>query len=133
MSLKLAKNNAPAYDYYSEGDGTDPISASGIITGLGGTVDTTTVYMYLVATSKRYTGIVLAVANEQAGIDWKLSLDDVTYADTRAPADINALGGDQVISVYAKAVLTNDGSGNQPATGVYVTPDITITALEVPV
>lgn len=38
MSLKLAKNNAPTYDYISEGDGTDPISVAGTVTGAGGTV-----------------------------------------------------------------------------------------------
>ena len=132
MSLKLAKNNAPTYDYISEGDGTDPISVSGTVTGAGGTVDSSTVTLYLVATTWRYTGISLSVVNEQAGIDWKLSLDNVTFADTRTPADMNALSSDQVIPVYAKAVLTNDGSGSQPATGIYTTPDIQITATEQP-
>lgn len=132
MSLKLAKNSTPVYDYYSDGDSTDPISVSGTVTGAGGTVDSTTVTMYLVATTYRYTGISLGVVNEQTGVDWKLSLDNVTFADTRAPSDMNALSADAVIPVYAKAVLTNDGTANQPATGIYTTPDIQITATEQP-
>lgn len=133
MSLKLAKNNTPVYDYYSEGDGSDPVSVSGTVNGSGGTVDSTTVAMYLVATTYRYTGITLSVINEQTGIDWKLSLDNVTFADTRSPTDMNALSTDVVIPVYAKAVVINDGGGNQPATGIYTTPDIRIQATENPV
>jgi hypothetical protein len=133
MTLKLAKNNTPPYYYYSEGDGTDPISVTGTVTGDGGTVDSSTVTMYLIATTYRYTGISLSVINEQTGIDWKLSLDNVTFADTRNPADMNALSADAVIPVYAKAVITNDGGGSQPATGIYTTPDIRIQATENPV
>jgi hypothetical protein len=133
MSLKLASNNAPAYLYYSSGDGSSPVSVSGTITGTGGTVDSTVVTMYLIATTFRYTGITLSLVNEQAGMDWKLSLDNITFADTRAPADMNALVTDQVITVYAKCVLANDGSGNQPVTGIYTVPDIRITATEQPV
>lgn len=132
MTLKLSKNNSPVYDYLSTGDGSNPASVSATLTGSGGTLDSTTQALYLVATQFRYTGITLSVVNEQAGIDWKLSLDNATFADTRSPTDLNALGGDQVIPVYAKAVLTNDGSGNQPVTGIYTTPDIRIQATENP-
>jgi hypothetical protein len=38
MSLKLAKTNTPAYDYFSEGDGSDPISRSVTVTAGGGNV-----------------------------------------------------------------------------------------------
>ena len=131
--LKLSKNNTPVYDYFSEGDGSDPVSVTGSVNGAGGTLDSSVVTMYLVATTFRYIGITLSVTGEQTGIDWKLSLDNAVFADTRTPADMNALGGDQVIVVYAKAVITNDGSGNQPITGVYAVPNIQISATEQPV
>lgn len=132
MSLKLAKNNTPTYDYFSEGDGTDPISVSGTVNGSGGTVDSSTATLYLIATQYRYSGITLDVLNEAAGMNWKLSLNGSTWLDSVTPADMNALSADQVTTVYAKAVLTNDGSGSQPATGIYTVPDIRIQATENP-
>jgi hypothetical protein len=132
MSLKLAKNNTPIYDYFSDGDGSDPISVSGTVNGSGGTVDSTTVALYLIATQYNYTDIVLSSLNEQVGMDWKLSLDGSTWLDTVEPSDMDALSEDQVTLVYAKSVLTNDGGGNQPETGIYTVPDIQIAATENP-
>lgn len=131
--LKLAKNNAPVYDYFSEGDGSDPISVAGTVNGSGGTVDTGVATIYLIATTYRYTNISLAVTNEDAAkINWKFSLDNATWLDTLPIPDKNALVGDVVTPVYVKGVLTNDGSANQPATGIYTLPDIQITATENP-
>lgn len=132
MALNLSKNNAPVYDYYSTGDNSDPVTVTGTLNGAGGTLDSSVVTAYLVATTYRYTAISLTVSNEQAGIDWKLSLNNSTWLDTVTPTDMDALSVDVVTPVYIKAVLTNDGSGNQPVTGIYTTPDIRIQATENP-
>lgn len=128
--LKIAKNNTPAYDYLSEGDGSDPASVSGVLDGQGGTVDSAVLTLYLIATTFRYTNISLAVdANEDAGIDWKISLDNVNFFDSVTPNDMDALGGDQVLPIYLKAVVNNDGS---VPTGVFTNPDINLTYRENP-
>ncbi len=136
MTLKLAKNNTPAYDYLSEGDGTDPASVAGTVDGSGGTVDTNVADVYLIAEDYNYTGIAMTVVNEQAGINWKLSADaGSTWKDSLDSTDLpnmNALSADQTKALKVKAVLTNDGSVSQPATGIYTTPDIQITATENP-
>ena len=129
MSLKLAKNNAPIYDYYSEGDGTDPLSLSALVTNMGGTVNSNTVTAYLVATTFRYTGITLAITGEQTGIDWKLSLDGNTWLDSIEPDDMNALSSDVVTTVYVRALVANDGT---VSTGNYTAPDITWSSTEEP-
>lgn len=128
MSLKLAKNNAPAYDYLSVGDGANPASASATLDNTGGTVDSGAIALYLVATLFRYTGIAVTIINEQAGIDWKVSLDaGATWADTVNPADMNALGGDVILPIHLKFVAQNNGT---VATGLYTVPDIQVTATE---
>lgn len=132
MSIGLSKTNSEPYDYYSTGDGSDPISVSGTVSGSGGTIDSSVVTAYLVATTFRYSGIILSAVNEQTGIDWQLSLNNSTWANSITPADINAISLDVVTTIYLKAVLTNDGSGNQPATGIYTNPDIRIQATENP-
>jgi len=128
--LSLAKNNTPAYDYYSNGDGTDPVVISATLDNTGGTSNTATVTTYLIATTFKYTGISVTVVNEQTGIDWKLSLDNSTWLDTVTPADLNGLSADANHVVYVRGVVTNDGT---VATGVYSTPDIRITSTENPV
>lgn len=130
MSFGLAKNNAPAYDYYSTSDGSDPVSASALLTNLGGTVNSATVTAYLIATTFRYTGITVTISGEQAGIDWKLSLDNSTWADTVTPSDMNALSSDVATPIYARAVVNNNGTVN---TGIYAAPNITWSSTEEPV
>lgn len=137
MSLKLAKNNTPVYDYISEGDGTDPVSVSATVTGAGGTVDSSVVDLYLVATIYNYTGIAMALVSEDATkINWKLSADaGVTWKDSLTSTDLpdmNATAADQTKAIKVKAVITNDGTANQPATGTYTTPDIQVAATENP-
>lgn len=137
MSLKLAKNNAPTYDYFSEGDGTDPIAVSATTTGLGGTVDSNVLDIYLIATTFKYTTISLAMTNEDpTKINWKFSVDaGTTWKDSLSSTDLPdmvALSADQTKAIKVKAIVTNDGTGNQPTTGIYTLPDITITYTENP-
>lgn len=129
MSLGLAKNSTPAYDYYSSSDGSDPLSSSVTLTNAGGTTNGGTVTAYLIATTYRYTGITLTVSGEQAGIDWKLSLDNSTWLDSVNPDDMNALTDDVAIPIYIRAVVNNNGTVN---TGLYSAPNITFTSTEEP-
>lgn len=132
MSLKLAKNNTPSYDYYSEGDGSDPVSISATLNNTGGTVNTATITAYLIATTYNYTGISMSVLNEQTGIDWKLSVDNATWLDaltsTQLPA-MNATTADQVKTIYIRGVINNNGT---VATGTYTAPDIQVAYTENP-
>jgi len=132
MSLKLAKNNTPAYDYYSDGDGSDPVSISATLDNAGGTVITASVTAYLIATTYNYTGISMSILNEQAGIDWKLSIDNNTWLDSLSSAQLpamDALAADQVKTVYIRGVINNNGT---VATGTYTTPDIQVAYTENP-
>ncbi len=130
--LKLAKNNTPVYDYYSNGDGSDPVSISATLDNVGGTINTATITAYLIATTYNYTGISMGILNEQAGIDWKLSIDGSTWLDaltsTQLPA-MNATSTDQVKTVYIRGVIDNNGT---VATGTYTTPDIQVAYTENP-
>lgn len=129
MSLGLAKNNAPTYDYYSSSDGSDPVSSSVTLTNAGGTTNSGTVTAYLIATTYRYTGITVTVSGEQTGIDWKLSLDNSTWTDSVNPSDMNALVSDVATPIYVRAVVNNNGTVN---TGLYSAPNITFTSTEEP-
>ena len=129
MSLGLAKNNTPVYDYYSTSDGSDPVSASALLTNLGGTVNSATVIAYLIATTFRYTGITVTISGEEVGIDWKLSLDNNTWLDSVTPSDMNALAADVATPIYVRAVVSNDGT---VPTGLYADPNITFTSTEEP-
>ena len=130
MSLGLSKNNSPAYDYYSTGGGTDPLISAVTVTNAGGTINSATVTAYIVATTNNYTSITMTTVNEVAGIDWKLSLNNIDWSDSITPSNMNATVADVVTPVYIRYVASNDGS---VATGIYNAPDITISALEEPV
>ena len=129
MSLKLAKNNTSPYDYYSEGDNSDPATQSVVLDNIGGTKDTNVLTAYLIATQWNYTGITVTAENEETGIDIKFSLDNSTWADSVNPADMNALSSDQNIPIYIKAVVNNDGTVD---TGKYIQAKIKTTATERP-
>jgi len=129
MSLKLSSTNTSPYDYYSEGDGSAPISASVTLDNNGGTKDTNVVTSYLVGTDYNYTGITVEPVNEETGIDWKVSLDNSTWDDSIDPGDMDASSDDVVTTIYLKAVIANDGT---VSTGNYVAADVKVTATENP-
>ena len=127
MSLQLSSTNTSPYSYYSTGDGSNPISETITVDNSGGTLDTPVDTVYLVATTYSYTGITVQPVSEETGIDWMVSLDNSTWAESVTPADMDASGGDQVTTIYLKAVVNNDGT---VATGTYTAADIQITATE---
>lgn len=124
--LKLAKNNTPEYDYFSEGDGTDPITVSVSLTNLGGTV-TGSVTAYLVATTFNYTDILVEFVNELAHQDWEMSLDGVNFYESLTPSAMDSRATNIVTTIYLRCVVDNDGT---VTTGRYTTPDITVSAVE---
>lgn len=129
MSLKIAKNNAPAYDYISEGDGSDPATISATLNNQGGTLDSNVLTYYLVATTFNYTGISVQPITENAGIDWKVSLNNVNWFDSVSPANMDARVTDQVTTIYLKAVVNNNGT---VATGNYTSADVRVASTENP-
>lgn len=110
MSIKLAHNNAPAYDYLSEGDGTDPAVRTAVLDNAGGTITTDALTLYLIATGYAYTGISVTPVTEEAGVNWQVSLDGAVWDETVTPADMDASAVDVVTPIYARAVVANDGS-----------------------
>lgn len=129
MSLNISINNTPTYNYLSSGTGLNPASSSVSLDNLGGTKDGAVATLYLVATTFNYTGISVSIVNEQTGIDWKLSLNGSTWLDTIVPSNMNALAADVVTPIYVKPVVNNNGT---VSTGLYTTPDISVTYTENP-
>jgi len=130
MSLLLSKNNTVTYDYYSDGDNTDPITALATLDGTGGTViAATSDPVYLVATAFNYTTISISFTGEEAGINWEVSTDNATWLETITPADMDALATDQTLLIYMRATVINDGS---LTTGIYTAPKVKTIALEKP-
>ena len=101
--------------------------------GSPATVDSAVVDLYLIARTYNYTGIAMSIANEQAGMDWKLSADaGTTYEDSLDSTDLPAMDAtstDQVKAIKAKCVVSNNGT---VATGIYAVPDIQTVSTENP-
>lgn len=129
MSLKLSKNNIAPYEYFSEGSGLDPITTQVILDNTGGIKGSDVVSVFLVATTFNYTTIVVAPINEETGIDWKVSLDNITWFNSVNPVNMDALIEDQNIPIYFATVLNNDGS---VITGNYIQCKVRIIAVENP-
>lgn len=129
MSLKIATNNAPAYDYLSEGDGSNPAASSATVNGTGGTSIGTVLILYLIATTYNYTGLSVTPVNETAGINWQVSLNGSAWAESVNPGDMDARAGDQVTTLYLRPVVDNDGS---VGVGTYTACDIEVAATAAP-
>jgi len=129
MSLQLSKTNTAPYDYVSQNDGTNPISVNVTLDNSGGTVTSSTVTAYLVATQYNYTGITVQPVNEEAGLNWQVSLDGTTWAESVTPADMDGRTADAITNVYFRLVATNDGT---VTTGNYTLADVQVTATENP-
>lgn len=102
-------------------------------TGSPATVDSAVVDLYLIARTYNYTGIAMSIANEQAGMDWKLSADaGTTYKDSLDSTDLPAMdatSADVVKAIKVKAVVANNAT---VATGIYTVPDIQTVSTENP-
>lgn len=137
MSLKLSKNNSPAYDYLSEdGAMTNPAIAAATIDKTGGTVTSEVLTLYLVAefTSEigSYTGITITPSTAQAGLTWEMSLDDSTFTSSISPDDLADAGSmdDETTTVYAR--YTADNSETTPLATDNYSAEFAIEATENP-
>lgn len=138
MSLRIAKDNTTPYDYYSDGDGSDPISVAATLDGSGSPATITVspiTDMFLVAEDETgnigtYTNISIALVNEETGINWEVSANGVdSWGESISPADMDVSATDKTLKIYLRAVINNDGS---VLTANYAVPDLKITATENP-
>lgn len=136
MSLKLSKNNAPAYNYLSEGDMSNPATVAVTIDKLGGTKTSAALIIYLVAAQAgnanigSYTGITITPSTEQAGITWEISLNGSTWLSAISPADMDCSTADVVTPVHVR-VVANNAEDTPLATGNYA-GEFAIEAVENP-
>jgi hypothetical protein len=126
MSLKLAHNNAPVYNYLSEdGDLTNPAVRSVIIDKLGGVKTSAALTIYLVATKDgnpnigSYSSISIAIGAIANGITWELSLNGTTWVSSITPVNMDCSAADVVIPVHVRIVADNS-EDTIAATGNYV-------------
>ena len=139
MSLKLSKNNTPAYDYLSEDGVSNPVTRSVVIDKSGGSVVSSPLTMYLVASKAGndqiggYSGISVAPEDADAspdGATWQVSLDGSAWSSSVTPADADCSSADVVIPVYTRVSVDNSES-TVAATGNYAAR-FRITATENP-
>lgn len=129
MSLKISKNNTIPYNYFSENTGINPILTQVILDNTGGIKGSDVVTTFLVATTFNYTGIVVTPINEETGINWRVSLDNIIWSEFVNVSDMDALQSDKITSIYFAAVVANDGS---VITGNYIQCKARIIATENP-
>lgn len=129
MSLKLSKTNIAPYNYYSESTGLNPVTADVTLDNSGGIKGSTVVAAFIVATTFNYTNITISPVTEQAGINWRVSLDNITWFESVTPSDMDATITDQAVPIYFAAVVNNDGT---IITGNYIQCKVRITATENP-
>lgn len=138
MALILVKNGTS--DEFSLGDELDPVVNAVTLDddSSPATVDSDSVNFEIKASTYNYTGIALSVTSEEAGIDYKLSLNNTDWHDSLTGGasddlvngvigDMDATGGDVTKDVYIKAVVDNDGS---VSSGNHATPNLQLTATE---
>lgn len=121
MSLVLVKE-ATTDEYSFGGAGDDPIPNTVTLDddNVPPEMTSNVVIFQIRATNYTYEGISLAVINEETGINYQLSLDNINYFESLVSgnggdangeiADIDATGGAVTKDVYAKVFVANDGS-----------------------
>ena len=129
MSLQISKTLNIPYEYISSGDNSDPILLQATVDKKSLTVQTDVSYKYIIATTFLYTNIEIKPISEQYGIDWKVSLDGYDWKDNINVEDMDARENDQVLPLYLKSIIKNDGT---VLTGNYNQCKIQITTIENP-
>ncbi len=118
MSMRLAKNNTAPFDYYSEGDNSDPISTAVILDGSGVpatiTGNSTNTIFVIFSNDGTYIDNIsdaeINILSEETGIDWEISEDQITWGNTISFPTQDVSSADVVIQIYARANVINDGS-----------------------
>ena len=136
MSLKLSKNNTPAYDYLSEG-GTmvNPAVCSIVIDKTGGERVSDTLTLYLVAIGDEgiasYKDIDIRPDNAVLGLGWELSLDGTDWRGWLTPAHIECLETTVIIPIYVR--VRGDNSDTTDLVTDNYEGILHITAVEAPI
>jgi Leucine-rich repeat (LRR) protein len=121
MSLHLVKKGT--LDEYSSGDNTDPIQFEPVSLNqieVPPVVESNTQVLELLAVEESHIDITLEFLNEEAEIDYKLSLDNLNWHDeivygeggdvAGEISNLDATSGDIRKDIYIKAEVNNDGS-----------------------
>ena len=133
--ISLAKTDVASPDFYSSGDGSDPVAVSLLLDGSGGTISgspSTSLFVWAnddTGTIGSYTGIGVSIDGSDTGITWTLSTDNVSFGATLSLSDMDVSSTYQATQIYAKATALNDGT---VPTSNYTTADIKITATSNP-
>ena len=139
MSLQLVKHDTTdEYSYGGAGDDPVPNTVTLDDSSSPATEDTNVLELDIRATTYEYTGIALSIVNEDTGVDYKLSLDNINWFDTLSSGsggldigeipDMDATEGVVVQNVYIKSVVDNDGS---VTAGTKTTPKLRLESTEI--
>lgn len=129
--IQLTEDSTATPVVYSEGDGTNPITAPVTTDGTGGTVTgtpTSDIFVWADNTGgdiDNYSGISLSLSGSDTGITWELSADNTTFASSINLSDLDVSLGYQTTQIYARATVLNDGS---VTVSNYTTADVELTA-----
>jgi len=114
MSLKLSKTSESPYDYVSfDGDTSNPIVRSVTIDHSGGTVLSSVLEVFLVATDEGegdiggYEEIVITPHTEQEGLTWEVSLDGVSFHASVEPDPMYVTEEHQITPVFVRVEADN--------------------------
>ena len=116
--ISLSSNNVEPFDYYST-DGTGTIITREVsLDGSGGTVESDVLTAYLICKSATQ-GAKVSIANEDAGVSWLFSDDNVTFTTELI---FGYLSTGSATTVYIKVEVDNDGtvSGNQQSAKIQI-------------
>jgi len=128
MSLKLSKTNIIPYNYYSIGNNLNPILAQTILDYNNPVTYSDIITTYLVATENVYTGISLQIVDEEIGINWMISFDNINWYKTINLINIDARENDVIRMIYFRVAMLNDGT---VIDGQYIQCNINIIATEI--
>lgn len=136
--IGLAKTTVASPDFYSTGDGSDPVSVSLTLDGTSSPTHVTAspaTALYVWADDDttnidNYSGVGVAIVGADAGIVWELSLNGSTgWGPSISLSDMNVAVAHATTQIFARATAINDGT---VLTANYTTADVKITALENP-
>ena len=128
MSLNLSKSNISPYNYYSVGNNINPISAQTTLDYSSSVTYSDVIVTYLVATENVYTGISLQIVDDEIGIDWQISFDNISWYKAINLINMDARENNVIRTIYFRVVMLNDGT---VIDGQYTQCNVNIIATEI--
>lgn len=139
MSLQLVKNSTTdEYSYGGAGDDPVPNTVTLDDSSTPATEETNILNLEIRATDYLYEAIALSIENEEAGINYELSLDNTNWFDALTSGaggldigeipDMDATTINKTQDVYVKAIVANDGS---VTAGTKTTPKLRLIGTEI--